>query len=321
MKPKQKMCFSRWSGSARPLARLLIFTAPLILPLTGGAPRGPQAVSASDSYLRFAPEQRLGQSQKNPAAPFLRASPRGRLYAIWTEDHEVPGPDGKGTAPHGTAPATAIPHRLRNALVAWSEDGGKTWSPAKRVNDQVEAVQAEENGPKIAFGYDNRAYAVWSIPGVKGDKTRANIRFSMEDGRGGFTPARTLNEVRDAARFPVIEAMPDGNFLIAWIDRRMDNPKPRQLYLTKIGAHGNPLTDNYSVGPRGCANAASWESPSRTTARQSISSIAKSTLTRSAITCCENPRTAAPASARRWRSATTAAGALLPSFRPQHRPR
>lgn len=65
-------------------------------------------------------------------------------------------------------------------------------------------------------------------PGAKGDKTRANIRFAMEDGKGGFTPARTLNEVKDTARFPIIEATPDGNFLIAWIARRIDNPKPHQ---------------------------------------------------------------------------------------------
>jgi hypothetical protein len=92
----------------------------------------------------------------------------------------------------------------------------------------------------------------WSIPGAKGDKTRANIRFAVEGGNGGFTPARTLNEVKDAARFPVIEATPDGNFLIAWIDRRIDNPKPRQLYLMKIGAGGRVLTKNYPVGEGLC---------------------------------------------------------------------
>ncbi len=46
--------------------------------------------------------------------------------------------------------------------------------------------------------------------------------------------------------------MPDGNFLIAWIDRRIDNPKPRQLYLMKIGADGKALTKNYQAGEGLC---------------------------------------------------------------------
>jgi hypothetical protein len=141
---------------------------------------------------------------------------------------------------------------MRNAFIAWSRDGGKTWSSQKRVNSEVEAVQGEENGPKVAFDANNRAHVVWSIPGGKGDKTRANIRFAMDDGKGGFTPARTLNEVEDTARFPIIEATPDGNFLIAWIDRRLDSPNPRQLYLMKIGADGKALTRNYPAGEGLC---------------------------------------------------------------------
>jgi hypothetical protein len=61
-----------------------------------------------------------------------------------------------------------------------------------------------------------------------------------------------LNEVKDAARFPIIEATPDGNFLIAWIDRRIDNPKPRQLYFMKLGADGKTLTKNYPAGQGLC---------------------------------------------------------------------
>ena len=145
---------------------------------------------------------------------------------------------------------TASP--MRNAMLAWSADSGKTWSSSRRVNSIVEAVQGEENGPKVAFSADKRAYVVWSIPGIKGYKTRANIRFAMDDGKGGFTPARTLNEVQDAARFPIIETTPDGNLLVAWIDRRIDGPKPRQLYLIRLKTDGQALTKNYQVGEGLC---------------------------------------------------------------------
>lgn len=141
---------------------------------------------------------------------------------------------------------------MRNGLLASSPDGGKTWLSAKRINSVGEAVQGEENGPKVAFSKDNKALVVWSVPGEKGDKTRANIRFAMDDGKGGFTPPRTLNEVKDAGRFPIIEAAPDGNLLVAWIDRRIDNPKPRQLYLMKLSADGKSVTQNYQVGEGLC---------------------------------------------------------------------
>jgi hypothetical protein len=211
-------------------------------------PRGSQNAVT----IPFGPEQRLGQSEKNPATPFLRYSSDGRLFAIWTEDEDSATSKPIHAATHEHHSGKMAPSPMRDALFAFSLDGGKTWSNPKQVNRSLEAIQGEENGPKIALGPDSKVYAVWSIPGGKGDKTRANIRFAMEDGQGGFTPARTVNEVRDAARFPIIEFAPDGNLLLAWIDRRIDNPKPRQLYLMRLGPDGKELTKNYSAGEGLC---------------------------------------------------------------------
>lgn len=209
---------------------------------------GPQATVT----LTFRPEQHLGESTKNPATPFLRYRPDGRLVAIWTEDDDsaMAQQTQGATAQHHSGKMAASP--MRDALLASSVDGGKTWTSPTRVNRSVEAIQGEENGPKVAFGADNRAYVVWSIPSAKGDKTRANIRFAMEDGKGGFSGARTVNEIRDAARFPIIEVSPDGTVLMAWIDRRIDNPKPRQLYLMKLDSDGKELSKNYSAGEGLC---------------------------------------------------------------------
>lgn len=201
--------------------------------------------------LRFGREVTLGNAQANPAAPFLRFAPDGRLFAIWTENETDQLNKSSSTPAHHPSGKMA-PSPLRAALLAASSDGGTTWSTAQRVNSVREAIQGEENGPEIAFSSDNRVYIVWSIPGERGDKTRANIRFAMDDGKGGFTAPRTLNEVKDAARFPLIEFSPDGNLLVAWIDRRIDNPKPRQLYLMKIASDGRGLTKNYPVGEGLC---------------------------------------------------------------------
>jgi len=203
------------------------------------------------SSLDFGPEHPLGRSDKKPAAPFLRFGPDGRLYAIWTEDDDRQAPQPNPAHQHESTMKRA-PSPMRVAMLASSNDGGKSWSPPRQVNTGVEAVQADENGPKVSFNSDKKAFVVWSIPGEKGDITRANIRFAMEDGKAGFTPAQTLNKVKDAGRFPIIETMPDGTLLIAWIDRRIDNPKPRQLYLMKLDSHGHALTKNYQVGEGLC---------------------------------------------------------------------
>jgi hypothetical protein len=210
----------------------------------------PAGADASKA-LNFGPEQALGHGDKNPAAPFLRFAPDGRLFAVWTEADDRAAPPTNTAHQHeSTMRRMASPMRI--AVLASSSNGGKSWSPARQVNTGIEAVQGDENGPKVAFNADKKAFVVWSIPGEKGDITRANIRFAMDDGKGGFTPAQTLNEIKDAGRFPIIETMPDGNLLVAWIDRRIDNPKPRQLYLMKLDSEGHALTKNYQVGEGLC---------------------------------------------------------------------
>jgi hypothetical protein len=199
--------------------------------------------------LSFGPEQRLGKSEKNPSTPFLRYAPDGRLFAVWTEEDDRPPPQARQAAAHPhESKMKRPPSSMRLALLASSTDGGKSWSSPKQINRGIEAIEGEEGGPRVAFGPDNKAYVVWSIPNDHGDKTRANIRFAMEDGIGGFTPERTLNEVKDTARFPIIEFTPDNTLLVAWIDRRVDNPIPRSLYLMRISPAGQQLTTSYKVG-------------------------------------------------------------------------
>ena len=54
-----------------------------------GANRKPPSEAQRNARLNFAPEQQLGDSQKNPSTPFLRYSSDGRLFAVWTEDHDT----------------------------------------------------------------------------------------------------------------------------------------------------------------------------------------------------------------------------------------
>ena len=207
------------------------------------------ATQAADSKpLDVSPEVRLGRSAKNPSTPFLRLAPDGRLFAVWTEDDERAVPPAKQDAvahEHGSMMRAPSPMRL--ILLASSNDSGRTWTRFSQVNSVVEAIEGEEGGPRLALDKNNRAYVVWSVPNEKGDKTRANIRFAMEDGKGGFTPARTLNEIKNTGRFPIIETMPDDSLLVGWIDRRIDNPTPRSLYLKRLSTRGEELTSSYKI--------------------------------------------------------------------------
>jgi hypothetical protein len=200
--------------------------------------------------IRFDPEVSLGTQRLNPAAPFLRFAPNGRLFAVWTEDEPDQLSTSRPAMHHQPGKMRLSP--LRAALVSSSSDGGKTWSSPQRVNNGREAIQGEENGPRLAFDADSQVYVVWSIPGEQGDITRANIRFAMENSQGHFSEARTLNEVKDAARFPIIKFSPTGHLVVAWIDRRIDYPTPRQLYLMQIATNGQALTKNYQVGEGLC---------------------------------------------------------------------
>src|SRR5262245_3113082 len=241
-----------YSGRCAMISRSATILLALLPLMPFGCSSGTSAPSSANriGVLDFTAAIDFGDQEKSPSTPFLRYAPDGRLYAIWTEDDEKPWPEARSTEhQHGGKMA---PSPMRNAMLAWSSDGGKTWSAAKRINTETEAVQGEENGPKIAFSRDKRAHIIWSIPGAKGDKTRANIRFATEDSQGSFMPARTLNEVKDAARFPIIELAPDGNLLIAWIDRRLDQPHPRQLYLMRMSPDGQAMTKNYQAGAGLC---------------------------------------------------------------------
>ena len=88
------------------------------------APRGNQG---HGEPLRFGPEVSLGTSAANAASPFLRFAPDGRLFAIWTEDENGQTTKSSSPSAHHQSGKMA-PSPLREALLAASSDGGKTWS-------------------------------------------------------------------------------------------------------------------------------------------------------------------------------------------------
>ncbi|RJQ08101.1 MAG: exo-alpha-sialidase [Dehalococcoidia bacterium] len=126
------------------------------------------------------------------------------------------------------------------------------WSQPVKISDTPQKVEGDEGLPKIAVGQDGRIYAVWSVPNEKGDKMRANTRFSSGTPDGVFAPAVTLNPVKNTARFPALEVSPDGTVFVGWIDRRVDSPAPRRIYLTRIKSDGSTIGSDANVGGPSC---------------------------------------------------------------------
>ena len=137
------------------------------------------ATASRSASVEFTEEVHLGDSERNPSTPFLRYAPDGRLFAVWTEEHDKPWPNGRPTGHQHGGDRAASP--LRNAMVAASVDGGKTWSVPRRVNSAVEAVQGEENGPKIAVGADKRA--LHRLVDSRRERRQDPRQYSLRHGR------------------------------------------------------------------------------------------------------------------------------------------
>ncbi len=230
--------------------RLIAAVLGLLLLAGCAAPQPKQSETPASSAphvmeYSFGPELRPGKAEASPAWPFMKVGPDGKLYLVWTE---ADGSTASASGEHNHGTDTMV----RAAFMASSGDGGKTWSAPIRMNDQVENVQGDENEAKIAFGPGGQVYSAWAIPDPTGNKMKANVRFSMLDASGKFGPAQTLNEVPNAARFPAIQTGPDGTIFIAWIDRRIDSPAPRQIYMTRISPTGETLTKNYQIADDSC---------------------------------------------------------------------
>lgn len=239
---------TRGRSGAYPRKAAVIGVIVALLGLVAGMLEGPGSAGGRDGLV-FGPERPLGQAPRNPSSPSLRIAPNGRLVAAWTEED-----------PEAPRPAPNPAHRghwmftfdMRVVLLASSAAGGASWSTPRKVNSVVEAAQGEENEPKIAFAPDGKALVVWSTPSEKGDKSRANVRFALEDGRGGVTSTQTLNEVKDTARFPTAQLSPAGSFLVTWIDRQQDSPTPRAIFMVRLDAQGRVAGHSYRVGENAC---------------------------------------------------------------------
>lgn len=226
--------FSAWLAPVLMLAIIMAGCAPGGPGAGGGAGADAgEAAGGAAGTLAYGPARPMGNDAAGPSSAYLRTAPDGRAYLVWTERD----PRAEGA---------------RAAWMSTSTDGGETWTDPVRINTEVEAVQGDENLPKVAFGAGGRLHAVWSVPNARGDRMRANVRYAWRQGEEPFAAPLTLNDVPDIARFPTLTVLPDGQVLVAWIDRRVDSPEPRRIYLTRLSPDGQIQGPSVAAGGPSC---------------------------------------------------------------------
>lgn len=109
----------------------------------------------------------------------------------------------------------------QHVLLHRSSDAAKTWGEPVVVNREPEAISADgENRPKLAFAADGAALVSWTRPLAK--RFTGEIRFARSADRARFDAPITVHRDRQEIthRFESLHVMPDGQVLVAWIDKR-----------------------------------------------------------------------------------------------------
>jgi hypothetical protein len=109
-----------------------------------------------------------------------------------------------------------------HVLVSHSQDQGKSFSKAVRVNTQPEFVAASgETRPKIVLAKNGNIYISWTQS--LETPYAGNIRFSRSlDGGKSFSAPLTVNDNLDAIthRFEAMGINSRGQIYLAWLDKR-----------------------------------------------------------------------------------------------------
>jgi hypothetical protein len=122
-------------------------------------------------------------------------------------------------------------------LVSLSEDKGKTFGAAVKVNSVPENIAADgENRPKIVATKDGRVYV--SYTSSLEQPFSGHIRFSLStDGGKTFAEPITVNDNREVIshRFEALTVDSRGRITLAWLDKR-DQSAARQKAQAYTGA-------------------------------------------------------------------------------------
>lgn len=147
-------------------------------------------------------------------------------------------------------------------VLQMSSDLGKTWSPAQRVQQTPEPIEAAgESRPKLAFGAGNEVYVAYTKPLAK--PYTGEIRFLRSlDGGKTFSPPTTVHANRDLIthRFESMIVDKAGRIYVAWIDKRdgaaartrNENYRGAAVYYAVSADGGASFKGDYKLAEHSC---------------------------------------------------------------------
>jgi hypothetical protein len=144
-------------------------------------------------------------------------------------------------------------------VLQMSSDMGKTWSPAKRVQQTTEPIEATgESRPKLAFGAKDEIYIAYTKPLAK--PFTGEIRFVRStDGGKTFSPPATVHANRDLIthRFESLIVDREGRLYVAWIDKRDLHAATQKyagaaLYYAVSDDAGATFRGDYKIADHSC---------------------------------------------------------------------
>jgi hypothetical protein len=144
----------------------------------------------------------------------LAAGPKGEIYAAWR--HVFAG-------------------NMRDMAFTMSRDGGKTFTPLLRVNQDGWSIQGcPDDGPAMAVDAKGTIHLVW--PTVK-DEQGVILYATSPDGRTFTTPVRLPTLGGPKPSHPQIAIGASGRAFVAWDESR---DGVRRAAIAPIGASGRP---------------------------------------------------------------------------------
>jgi hypothetical protein len=179
--------------------------------------------------------------------PSLATDGEGRLYLSWWDSRQG-DPD---------------------VFLARSADGGRSWEPPRRLNDDPAGSGADQYLPRVSVAPGGRVDAVFLDRRLDPGNVRYDVFYTYStDGGGTFAPNLRVTTASSDSRIGQSYAIPSAqgltdigsrlallsrpaDALAAWPDTRFSGPftKQQDLYAARVVLGPEPESDDEGSGP------------------------------------------------------------------------